>query len=348
MHACTPPPARRQLLSSLTRMLSPHAGLALYASELQPRLLTTADAFYAAEGLRAAAALDVPQFLAHAEELLLAELERVHACLDAGTSLRPLRAISEQRLIAAHSASLLDRGFNQLLDACRTGDLRRLYELLSRVRQTEELRRRFAAQTRARVVDLVAEKDDEKDKRIVAGLLEYRASMTRCAAAAGWVQTRSHVDRCARARQLPRDDRLLSVPLQAHFICILWGRHVFDCAEGIIRGGSQLAGEQARRADRCVRVCMRACVRACAPHVGVAQAPALHVATESPVPPPLDLHRSQVRGRADARRLKERRGVSARKLQLGLAGGGQWQCRWLHRDCLYRRCSLGGRAGCAA
>ena len=165
---------------SVSRMLGPHAGLGLYASELQPGLLREADAYYEAEAARAMAALDVQQYLLYAEELLSKEHARVEDCLDAGISLRPLRSIGEQRLLASHAATILDRGFIALLDGCRGEDLRRLYSLLKGVRRVDDVRQRFADRTRARFVDIVAEKDDEKDKRVVAELLDYKASMDRC------------------------------------------------------------------------------------------------------------------------------------------------------------------------
>lgn len=162
-------------------MLGQSGGIGLYASELQPGLLTEADAFYASDGIRGMAGYDVPQYLAHADVSLRTERDRVNAYLEPGLSMRPLISIVEQRLIAAHATALLERGFNGLLDQLRTEDLGRFYSLLGRVRRIDDLRRCFADRTKARFMEIVAEKDEEKDKGIVAALLEYKASMDRCA-----------------------------------------------------------------------------------------------------------------------------------------------------------------------
>lgn len=175
-----------QLLSSLTRMLGSSAGVGLYASHLQPRLLAEADAFYAADGVACMAAFDVPQYLQHAEAQLRSERERVHAYLDPALSLRPLVSIVEARLVAAHATSLLERGFAPLLDGVRIDDLRRLYALLHRVRRTDDLRRAYGLRTRAAFVDLVAARDEEKDRGIVAALLEYKRTQDRCVGGRRW------------------------------------------------------------------------------------------------------------------------------------------------------------------
>lgn len=157
-------------------MLAPGSGLGLYGAELQPGLLRETDAFYDADAQRAMAALDVPQYLAYAQAALRAEADRVHACLDAGASLGPALAIVEARVVAAHVPALLERGFAPLLDGCRGEDLGRLYTLLARVGRTEDLRRAFADRTRARFSELVAPGDEEKDRRLVAAVLEYKAA----------------------------------------------------------------------------------------------------------------------------------------------------------------------------
>jgi hypothetical protein len=173
-------PARSQLLSSLTRMLGSSAGVGLYASHLQPRLLAEADAFYAADGVACMAGFDVPQYLQHAEARLRGERERVHAYLDPALSLRPLLSIVEARLVAAHAGALLERGFAPLLDGVRADDLRRLYALLHRVKRSDDLRRAYAERTKAALVAIVAARDEEKDRGIVAALLEYKRTQDRC------------------------------------------------------------------------------------------------------------------------------------------------------------------------
>lgn len=167
----------RQLLTSITRMLAPGCGIGLYARELQPGLLRQADRYFEDEGIRSMAALDAPQYLAYVQAVLQAEHDRVHSYLDPIVSLEPLIAIVEHRLIDTHVAGLLERGLGPLVDGCRGEDLHLMYKLLKRVRRSGEMCRAFAGRTRARFIDLVSEKDEEKDKRLVASLLEYKAAM---------------------------------------------------------------------------------------------------------------------------------------------------------------------------
>lgn len=155
-------------------------GVGLYATELHPLLLAETSAYYEAEASRALAALDVPAYLAHAEARLRGEWERVEACLDAPTSLRPLVALVESRLVTAAAGTLLERGCGAMLDGVRVRDLRRAYGLLARVGRLDELRRFFAGHARARVTAAVAERDEEHDKGMVPALLRLKRDMDGC------------------------------------------------------------------------------------------------------------------------------------------------------------------------
>ena len=75
--------------------------------------------------------LVVPTFL-----LLLsasrAQRDRVYAYLD-HTTLRPLHVLVDLRIISAHAADIVERGFTPLVAQARIVDLRRMFSLLSRV-----------------------------------------------------------------------------------------------------------------------------------------------------------------------------------------------------------------------
>jgi len=136
----------RGLAASAARGL---AALGLYATSFEPALLTAADAFYAAEGDRLIADLSPADYLAHAERRLADEASRCAALLDAGTR-RPLVAVLEARLLAAHVPALLERGLGPLFDAARAADLARLHAACARVGALDALRAAFKGHVRDR------------------------------------------------------------------------------------------------------------------------------------------------------------------------------------------------------
>lgn len=103
------------LLRSLVRMLS---ALGLYKPTFLRAFLEDTGRYFAAEGERRVESLDVVGFLRHVEERLLEAQEAVVQYLEPGTR-RPLVQAIEARLLAPHVTSLVERGFEPLMDANR-------------------------------------------------------------------------------------------------------------------------------------------------------------------------------------------------------------------------------------
>lgn len=161
----------RGLLKGLVRMLS---SLGLYASALEPPLLQATDRFYAAEGDALAGELEVPAYLMHCERRLDEEYGRCDAYLEPRAR-KPLIAAVERRLLEAHVAALLDRGFDPLLAENRTPDLSRLYSLCARIGALEALRTHLKSHIRRVAGALVC--DEEKEGELVPALLAMKARL---------------------------------------------------------------------------------------------------------------------------------------------------------------------------
>mmetsp|Transcript_26924 Transcript_26924/g.58796 ORF Transcript_26924/g.58796 Transcript_26924/m.58796 type:complete len:739 (-) Transcript_26924:3390-5606(-) len=161
----------RQLLKSILRMFD---NLGTYAEVFQAPFLEQATMFYRKEGVRLRYELSVPAYLQHCETRLQEEYERCTQYLDTCTR-KPLIALVERELVAAHIGALLERGFAELADAQRIEDLQRLYSLCARVSALDALRTTFREYIRTTGLKIV--KDEEKDKDMVQSLLELKRRM---------------------------------------------------------------------------------------------------------------------------------------------------------------------------
>ncbi|KIZ03018.1 cullin 4 [Monoraphidium neglectum] len=162
----------RQLIASLLRMLK---DLGLYAGRFEAPFLAETAAFYKAEGAAKVVECDTAAYMAHCEARLLQEHERSQHYLDSSTR-RPLVHEAEQQLVAAHLPTLLAQGsFAALIDAQRTGDLGRLFDLAARVSGLEALRAAWREYIQAAGSAIV--KDDEKDKDMVDRLLALKGRL---------------------------------------------------------------------------------------------------------------------------------------------------------------------------
>ena len=81
---------------------------------------------------------DTATYLLHVEKRLSDEGQRVLHYLDQSTK-TPLVHILEEQLIAAHTQSVLDKGFHSLLAGQRHEDVRRLHRLFRRVGATDQV-----------------------------------------------------------------------------------------------------------------------------------------------------------------------------------------------------------------
>lgn len=87
---------------------------------------------------------------------------------------KPLIGAVEQKLLAPHIKSLLDKGFDSLMDETRIDDLHRMYQLYLRVEKgLDEMRVAFNAYARKRGAEIVG--DEARDKEMVDDLLTFKA-----------------------------------------------------------------------------------------------------------------------------------------------------------------------------
>ncbi|KAL9260448.1 Cullin-4-like protein [Drosera capensis] len=161
----------RTLLNHLLKMFT---ALGIYQESFEKPFLACTEEFYAAEGVKYMQQSDVPDYLKHVETRLHEEHERCVLYLDASTR-KPLISNAEKQLLERHITAILDKGFTTLMDANRIEDLQRMYILFSRVNALESLR--LAIGSYIRRSGQVVVMDDEKDKDMVASLLEFKASL---------------------------------------------------------------------------------------------------------------------------------------------------------------------------
>jgi len=158
----------RALLKNLLRMFS---SLGIYAESFEKSFLQQTQGFYHGEGARYMEQTDVPDYLVHCEQRLREETDRCHEYLDASTR-KPLIAIVEAELLQRHTAAMLEKGFDPLMDAARTSDLSRMYSLLGRVDAHKPLQQALSTYVKRTGRGVVTNEDE--DANMVASLLELK------------------------------------------------------------------------------------------------------------------------------------------------------------------------------
>ncbi|GAA0171236.1 ubiquitin-protein ligase [Lithospermum erythrorhizon] len=161
----------RTLLNHLLKMFT---ALGIYSESFEKPFLERTSEFYAAESAKYMQQSDVPDYLKHVETRLHEEHERCLLYLDACTR-KPLVATAETQLLERHIPAILDKGFNFLMAGNRVSDLQRMYVLFSKVDALEALRQALSSYIRRTGQVIVM--DEEKDKDMVSGLLDFKASL---------------------------------------------------------------------------------------------------------------------------------------------------------------------------
>ncbi|DBA01455.1 TPA: hypothetical protein N0F65_005574 [Lagenidium giganteum] len=161
----------RSYLFNLLRML---LSLQLYHARFETPFLVASEQFYTAEGVSVLETADVPQFLLHVEKRLQEENDRVVHYLDVSTK-RQLIHVVESKLLKPHTTTLLERGFEALMDGTRIDDLKRMYVLYGRVDAVVDLKNAFSAYIKKKVSTLVM--DVEQGKNLVEKLLQLKAEL---------------------------------------------------------------------------------------------------------------------------------------------------------------------------
>ena len=168
------------------RLLRMFASLGIYQESFEKPFLDASVAFYRAEGERFVAqtadggssggspSYTVPEYLKHCESRLAEEAERCVNYLDP-LSARPLTSATEANLVERHTATILDKGFDEMVSGHRLDDLSRLHGLFARVSRLERLRAAFASHVKKKGAAIV--RDEENDKDMVQNLLDMKDMM---------------------------------------------------------------------------------------------------------------------------------------------------------------------------
>ncbi|TMW67602.1 hypothetical protein Poli38472_011222 [Pythium oligandrum] len=161
----------RSYLYDLLRML---LALQLYHSRFEAPFLDASERFYTAEGIETSATSDVSQFLVHVENRLREENDRVVHYLDASTR-KQLIHVVESKLLKPHTNTLLERGFDALMDQGRIDDLKRMFVLFGKVDAVKDLKTAFTNHIKKKISVLVM--DVEQEKTLVEKLLQFKADL---------------------------------------------------------------------------------------------------------------------------------------------------------------------------
>ncbi|KAL5977480.1 Cullin-4 [Asimina triloba] len=161
----------RTLINHLLKMFT---ALGIYTESFEKPFLECTSEFYAAEGVKYMQQSDIPDYLKHVELRLHEEHERCVLYLDSSTR-KSLVATAEKQLLDRHISAILDKGFTMLMDGNRIEDLQRIYALFSRVNALESLRHALSSYIRATGQAIIM--DEEKDKDLVPGVLDFKASL---------------------------------------------------------------------------------------------------------------------------------------------------------------------------
>ena len=162
----------RTLLKSLLRMLT---DLQIYDDAFEPKFLSATERLYASEGQQLMQQLEVPEYLCHVDKRINEENERVLHYLDSGTRYQLIHNV-EKQMLSEHTANILQKGLDALLEENRLRDLKLLYNLFGRVKKGHlELCVAFNSYIKKRGRTIVI--DPEKDKTMVQELLDFKDMM---------------------------------------------------------------------------------------------------------------------------------------------------------------------------
>ena len=164
----------RGLLKSLLRMYS---AMEIYSDLFEVPFIERTTQFYASESQRYMEQSEVPGYLVHVEKRLAEENSRVQHYLDP-SSRKELIKVVERQLLEKHLDTIVDKGFNSLMEEHRIEDLARCYSLFNRVQGLYTLKASFNAYIKKTGLEKVS--DTEKDDVLVQELLDYKQRLDDC------------------------------------------------------------------------------------------------------------------------------------------------------------------------
>eukprot|EP00761_Pharyngomonas_kirbyi_P014490 gb/GECH01014520.1/.p1 GENE.gb/GECH01014520.1/~~gb/GECH01014520.1/.p1 ORF type:complete len:769 (+),score=194.98 gb/GECH01014520.1/:1-2307(+) len=161
----------RSLIKTLISML---VSLNIYVSHFEQKLINNTKEFYYDEGKRCVEQYQTSEYLIHVESRLRDENDRVTKYLDSSTR-KSLISVVEEELILRHVEFIVSRGFDDLVEAQKISDLRRMYVLFSKVNRLPDIKTAFNTYIKKAGKNIVMDK--ERDDSMVTSLLEFKNKM---------------------------------------------------------------------------------------------------------------------------------------------------------------------------
>ncbi|KAG2184596.1 hypothetical protein INT43_000505 [Umbelopsis isabellina] len=156
------------LLQSLIRIF---IDLSIYDVFEEPFLQKTR-LFYRSEGEDLVHKRDMAEYLHHVDQRLKEEgIERINNYVDASSKPKLVKIV-ETEMLERHVATILEKGFQALLQEDRKDELALMYRLLSRVNALDKLRECMIAELKKTGSSIV--NDQARDSTMVQSLLDYK------------------------------------------------------------------------------------------------------------------------------------------------------------------------------
>lgn len=162
----------RSLVKNLLTMLYK---LQLYQSIFEVEFIKSSDKLYAIEGESLLQKLEIPDYLKHVEKRFNEENNRLLHYLHQSTRLLLISCL-EKNLVAEHVSTLLQKGFDLMMDENRIQDLKLFYHLLSRILNgVEQLKTAYSQYIKKRGREIVI--NPEKDNVMIQELLDFKEKL---------------------------------------------------------------------------------------------------------------------------------------------------------------------------
>jgi cullin-4 len=147
----------------------------LYQAIFEAEFIKSSEKMYSTEGESCLQQLEVPEYLKHVEKRFTEENNRLLHYLHLST--KPLLiSCLEKYLIGEHVQTILQKGFDLLMDEHRLPDLRLLYSLINRVAHgVDHLKIAFSQYIKKRGREIVI--NPEKDISMVQDLLDFKEKL---------------------------------------------------------------------------------------------------------------------------------------------------------------------------
>ncbi|KAM3586793.1 hypothetical protein VKS41_001850 [Umbelopsis sp. WA50703] len=157
------------LLQSLIRIF---IDLSIYHDVFEESFLQKTRLFYRSEGEELVHSRDMAEYLHHADQRLKEEgVERINNYVDASSKPKLVKIV-ETELLERHVDTILEKGFQALLQEDRKDVLALMYRLLSRVHALDKLRECMIADLKKTGSSIV--NDQARDSTMVQSLLDYK------------------------------------------------------------------------------------------------------------------------------------------------------------------------------